>query len=111
MLRRWFFAQLFAGTNIRRPYEVVIVSELLRAAVNDERRRLSKRNLCAQVKRKTQRVVTDSDVCRGSRYRDGQDSVVEHAEPAFSVTNKQKYARMLQKRMKQAVPSRERQYE
>ena len=41
----------------------------------------------------------------------GQDGVVEHVEPAFSESNKQKYARMLRKRMKQAVPSRERQYE
>ena len=111
MLGSRLFAQLFAGSNIRRPDKVVVVSELLRAAVNDERRGFPKRNFCAQVKRKTQRIVADANVCRGSRYRNGQDSVVEHVEPAFSESNKQKYARMLQKRTKQAVPSRERQYE
>ena len=111
MLRSGLFTQLFAGANIRRPHKVVIVSELLRAAVNDERRGFPKRNFCAQVKRKTQRIVADANVCRGSRYRNGQDSVVEHVEPAFSESNKQKYARMLQKRTKQAVPSREHQYE
>ena len=111
MFESRLFAQLFAGSNIGRPDKVVVVSELLGTAVNDERRRLSKRNLCAQVKRKAQRVVTDADVCRGSRYRNSLDGVVEHVEPAFSESNKQKYARMLRKRMKQAVPSRERQYE
>lgn len=62
MLRSRLFAQLFAGSDIGRPDKVVVVSELLGAAVNDERRGFPKRNFCAQVKRKTQRIVADANV-------------------------------------------------
>ncbi len=83
-LGKWLIRPAPQAPNIKvSRTKFIVVSRLLRAAVNDSRRFLNV-IFARRLNMRPQCIVADANILhRGGRYRNGQDGVVEHVKTCF----------------------------